>query len=91
MDVHEEVRTEHSTNLLNFTDIPLIVLRKQLIIQDKMSTYALNAITGKKNLTSDWTAALAECNAQGMQEVCATLKQGAIDAGILDKLKGVTA
>ncbi len=87
MDVQDELRKEHTTNLLNFTDIPTVIIRKQLIIQDKLSTYALNAFTGRKNLTSDWEAVLAECDSQGMQEVKASLKEAAEAAGILDKLR----
>lgn len=87
MDLQDEVRTEHTTNLLNFTDIPTVVMRKQLIIQDKMRTYAINAISGRKNLTSDWEAALADCDANGMADVKLMLATGADEAGILAKLQ----
>ncbi|MCI8434643.1 MAG: extracellular solute-binding protein [Clostridia bacterium] len=87
MDLQDELRVEHSTNLLNFTDIPTVVMRKQLIIQDKMKTYAINAISGKKNLTTDWDAVLADCDSNGMADIKLMLATAADEAGILAKLQ----
>ena len=88
MDLQDTLRTEYTTNLLNFTDYAATIYKKKLIVQDKSSTYALHAIVGRKNLTSDWTAMMKECDDAGYKETCLAISQAASDAGILDKLKG---
>ena len=87
MDLQDALMVTHSTALLNFTDIPTVVMRKQLSIQDKMKTYAINAVTGRKNLTSDWDAALADCERSGLSDVKLMLAANAEEAGILDRLQ----
>lgn len=90
IDKQDALRFECSTNLLNFTDLPATITKKKNIVQDKLSTFSINAIVGRVNLISDWEAALKDCDGAGLQDSRIAMAQAARDAGILDKLNGLT-
>ncbi len=63
-----------SSKLSNVTDVSQAMVAKFNKVSDTAIGFANNAISGEKNLSSDWDAMLASCNEQGFEDVKAYLK-----------------
>mgnify|MGYP007061631005 FL=1 len=63
-----------SSKLSNVTDVSQAMVAKFNKVSDTAIGFANNAISGEKNLNSDWDAMLASCNEQGFEDVKAYLK-----------------
>lgn len=72
-----------TSKLLNFNVLTVSLDKKSNVISDLCNTYAVQAIAGQKNLTSDWDALVASCEQQGLQDIYAMYLQAAKDAGII--------
>ncbi len=64
-----------TSQLVNFTDMPAAISRKFQTISDLCDTFAIQAIVGRKNLTTDWEALKAECNKEGLDKILAAYEE----------------
>ena len=72
-----------TSNLLNFSCLTSSQSKKNSNVNDLCRTYAAQAITGEKNLTTDYDALVAACEEQGLQEVYDAVAQAAKIAGLM--------
>ena len=73
-----------TSKLLNMNVLPSNLTKKANVISDLCNTYAIQAIAGQKNLTSDWDALVQSCEEQDLQKIYNTYLQAAKDMGIAD-------
>lgn len=73
-----------TSKLLNMNVLPGNLTKKANVISDLCNTYAIQAIAGQKNLTSDWDALVQSCEQQDLQKIYNTYLQAAKDMGIAD-------
>lgn len=64
--------------------LPSNLSKKANVISDLCDTYAIQAIAGQKNLTSDWDALLENCRQQDLQKILDTYRKAAQDGGLLN-------
>lgn len=73
-----------TSKLVNLNVLPSNLSKKANVISDLCDTYAIQAIAGQKNLTSDWDALLESCRQQDLQKILDTYQKAAQDRGLLD-------
>lgn len=73
------VCTSQLTNII----LPSNLSKKSTIVADLCNVYAIQVIAGQKNLTTDYDALVEACEQQDLQKIYDSLKQTAIDSGIL--------
>ena len=73
-----------TSKLLNLNVLPSNLTKKANVIADLCNTYAIQAIAGQKNLTSDWNALVQSCEQQDLQKIYDTFLKAAKDMGIAD-------
>lgn len=73
-----------TSKLLNLNVLPSNLTKKVNVIADLCNTYAIQAIAGQKNLSSDWDALVQSCQQQDLQKIYDTYLQAAKDMGIVD-------
>lgn len=70
--------------LVNLGELPASLSKKSKIIDDLGNTYAIQAIAGQKNLTTDWDAYIEACEQQDLQAIVDAVIQTAREAGIME-------
>ena len=72
------------TKLQNFTVLSSAMLKKLTAVGDLCDTYAVRVIAKQMNLTSDWDKLVADCKAEGYDQICQAYKEAAVTYGLLN-------
>jgi hypothetical protein len=72
-----------TSKLANFNVLPPAMQRDNQVVSDLIDTYAIQAIAGQKNLTTDWDALLKACDDAGLQDILAVYKEAAVLNGLV--------
>lgn len=73
----------HRTKLENFTDLTSSVLKKRTQIENEASSYAVQAMACKKNITSDYEEMKSNCEIYGVETVKRIIKAKVQELGII--------